>query len=81
MGVKHALRRQCLPKKCGLLKWSINITKGKHHHIHNDPYAEGERLGKHVKPNVVSAKVNANVCTHAPSSTFVAAPLMSRSTS
>jgi hypothetical protein len=32
----------------------IGIVKGRHRHIHNDPYAGGERSGKHMKPDVLS---------------------------
>jgi hypothetical protein len=40
-------------EESGLTAWCIGIVKGKHHHIHNDPYA-GERLGKCVKPDALS---------------------------
>ena len=72
---------QRLPGERRLSERSIGVTKGKRRHIHDDPYAGGERSGKHAKPDVVSAKANANVCVHAPSSTFVAAPLASASAS
>ena len=80
MGVKWALRHQCLSKEHRLTEWSISIAKGKHRYIHEDPYAEGEQSGKHTKPDTISTKANANAYACA-SFAFVAAPLTSTSTS
>jgi len=41
----------------------IGPVKGKLAHKYTDPYAAGERLGKHAKPNAVSTA--ANECAHA----------------
>jgi hypothetical protein len=35
----------------------IGAMKGKHHK-YPDPYATGERSGKHAKPNILSAAAN-----------------------
>ena len=43
----------------------ISPVKGKHCK-YNDPYAAGERLGKHTKPNAVSATANEHACTTVP---------------
>jgi hypothetical protein len=45
----------CPAEDSRLTAQCISIVKGKHHHIHNDPYAGGERLGKHAKPNAPSS--------------------------
>jgi hypothetical protein len=49
MGLKHPKHR--LPDEIGLTNWSIGIAKGKCHRIYKDPYAKGERSGKHAKPD------------------------------
>jgi len=55
VGVTKKLSNHPHPaKESSLTAWSIGIVKGKHHHIHNDPYTRGERLGKHVKPDAPS---------------------------
>ena len=61
MGAKARLQK-CLPEERGATEQSIGLTKGKCHHIHNDPYAGGERSSKHMKPNVLSATANACAC-------------------
>jgi len=50
---------------------SISIAKGKHCQVHSDPYAGGERSGKHAKPDVTSAAANvhAHTCAMPPSPT------------
>ena len=48
------------------MEWSIGTTKGKCCHIHNDPYAGGERSGKCTKPDVLSAAACAHACAHVP---------------
>ena len=48
------------------MEQSISVAKGKHHHIHNDPYAGGERSGKCIKPDVLSATANVHVHACAP---------------
>jgi hypothetical protein len=58
MGIKKAPKCKWLPKECGLTKHSIGIAKGKKVWIYNDPYAGGEQLGKHTKPNALSAMAN-----------------------
>jgi hypothetical protein len=49
MGLKRPRRR--LPDEIGLTNWSIGIAKGKRRRIYEDPYARGERSGKHAKPD------------------------------
>ena len=65
MGAK-VQHQKCLPKECGATEQSISLTKGKCHHIHNDPYAGGERSGKRTKPDVLSASANVHVCVPTP---------------
>ena len=55
MGVKRAPKRR-LPDEVGLTDWSIGVAKGKHRRTYEDPYAGGERSGKHAKPDALSAK-------------------------
>jgi hypothetical protein len=67
MGAK-VQHQKCLPEEHGATEQSIGITNGKHCCIHNDPYAGGERSGKHTKPNALSAAVNvhARACVPLP---------------
>ena len=60
MGVKRVLKRR-LPKEIGITDRSIGIAKGKRRRTHEDPYAGGERSGKHAKPDALSAAANARV--------------------
>ena len=75
MGAK-ARHQKCLPKECRATEQSISLTKGKCLHIHNDPYAGGERSDKCAKPDVLSATANAHACvpTSAPISATPAPP-------
>ena len=66
---KKSSNHPCPAEESGLTAQSIGIVKGKHHHIHNDPYARGERSGKHVKPNAPST-VNAAPPTVTPGITL-----------
>ena len=50
MGVKCVPKRR-LPDEVGLTNWSIGAAKGKRRCIYQDPYAGGERSGKHAKPD------------------------------
>jgi hypothetical protein len=68
MGIKKAPKRKRLPEERGLTERSIGVAKGKCHCIHNDPYAGGERSGKHAKPDALSTVANAHACTCAPPS-------------
>ena len=54
MGTKKVPKPWCLPEEHGLTECSIGVVKGKHKHLHNDPYAGGERSGKCAKPDAVS---------------------------
>jgi hypothetical protein len=77
MGAKKASKkhkRLADAEEHGLTEQCIGATKGKRHCLHNDPYARGERSGKHAKPNVRSAA--ANVCAHTSHSAAVPAPTM-----
>jgi hypothetical protein len=65
MGVVTKSKRPCPAKDSRLTAWCISIVKGKCHHIHNDPYARGERSGKHTKSNAPSP---ANAAPPPPSS-------------
>jgi hypothetical protein len=49
MGLKRPKRR--IPDEIGLTNRSIGIAKGKRRRIYEDPYAGGERSGKHAKPD------------------------------
>ena len=62
MGIKWAPKCKRLPKERGLTEQCIGVTKGKCCHVHSDPYAGGERLGKRMKPDALSA--TANACAH-----------------
>jgi hypothetical protein len=62
MGIKKAPKRKRLPEESGLTKRSISVAKGKKAQIYNDPYAGGERSGKHAKPNALSAAANVRAC-------------------
>ena len=69
MGTKKIPRCPCLVNEHGLTKHSIGAVKGKHKHIHNDPYAGGERSGKRTK-------LNAHACAPSPLNThFLKHPL------
>ena len=67
MGVKRApkRKRQRLPEERGVTEQSISAAKGKRCRVHEDPYAGGERSGKCVKPDVLSAAANARARTSA----------------
>jgi len=54
MSAKMVLRCLCLFNKHRLMEHSIGAVKGKHKHLHNDPYARGECLSKHVKRDALS---------------------------
>ena len=56
------------------MEQSIGIAKGKRRRVHEDPYAGGERSGKHVKPNALSAVANALACTSASTAVPATAP-------
>ena len=59
MGARNAPRRRCLPDEQGLTERSVGAVKGKRKRLHEDPYARGERSGKHAKPNARSQAANA----------------------
>jgi hypothetical protein len=55
MGVtKKSSKRPHPAEDSRLTAWSIGVVKGKHHCIHNDPYAGGERSGKRARPDAPS---------------------------
>ena len=55
MGItKKSSKRPHSAEDSRLTAWSIGVVKGKHHCIHNDPYARGEQLGKCARPNAPS---------------------------
>jgi hypothetical protein len=55
MGITNKLSNRPHPaEESRLTARCIGIVKGKHRHIHNDPYAEGERSGKCTKPDALS---------------------------
>ena len=57
MGWKCALKHR-LPSKHGLTECSIGAPNRKHK-LHTDPYAGGERSGKHAKLDALSTEANA----------------------
>jgi hypothetical protein len=59
MGARKNPRPRCLPGECGLTERSIGAIKGKRKHLHNDPYAGGERSGKRAKRDALSQAANA----------------------
>jgi hypothetical protein len=70
MGVKRAPRPKWLPEEHGLTEQCIGVAKGKKQHLYQDPYAGGERSGKHAKPDALSpvatAQVRANAACSGP---------------
>jgi hypothetical protein len=54
MGIVAKSKCLCPAEDSGLTAQCIGVVKGKHHRIHNDPYARGERSGKRTKPNAPS---------------------------
>ena len=67
MGVKRAPKRKRLPEERGLTERCVGVAKGKRRRVHSDLYAGGERSGKCVKPDTLSATANACACKCAPS--------------
>ena len=65
MGAKKIPRCPCLADEHGLTERSIGAVKGKRKHIHNDPYAGGERSGKRAKPDA-RARAPSPLNTHFP---------------
>ena len=58
MGVGKAPKRKPVPTGGNTSTECIGPVKGKHAHKYTDPYAAGERSGKHAKPDAVSAAAN-----------------------
>jgi hypothetical protein len=55
MGItKKSSKRPHPAEDSGITARSIGVVKGKRRCIHNDPYARGERSGKHAKPDAPS---------------------------
>jgi hypothetical protein len=72
MGItKKSSNRPRPAEESGLTARSIGIVKGKHHYIHNDPYAGGERSGKRVKPDAPSTANTAPLVESTPSITLL----------
>ena len=66
MGTRNAPRCQCLPDEQGLTERSVGAIKGKHKHLHEDPYAGGKCSGKHAKLDARSQAANARTCMDVP---------------
>jgi hypothetical protein len=61
MGVKKRVPKRRIPDDIGVTDRSIGVAKGKRCRTYEDPYARGERSGKHAKPDAQSAAANARV--------------------
>ena len=73
MGTKKIPRCPCLADEHGLTEHSIGAIKGKHKHIHNDPYAGEECSGEHAKPNAC-ARAPSPLNTHFPDTSPITCP-------
>jgi hypothetical protein len=79
MGAGKPQKRKPSPTGGNTSTEHIGTIKGKHTHKYTDPYADGDRPGKHAKPDVVSAAANERARTavnaRAPPSAAVLAPV------